>query len=116
MSLWERKGYVDKLDDIVNDYNNTYHSTIKMKSVDIKSSTYIDFFVENKEKDPNFEVGNNVRISKYKINFEKMLLSKLVWRSFCYKIKLKILFHGQMLLKYDISYEILLTFYEKEMQ
>ena len=34
--------YVDKLDDIVNKYNNTYHSTIKMKPVDVKSSTYID--------------------------------------------------------------------------
>ena len=34
--------YVDKLDDIVNKYNNTYHSTIKMKPVDIKSNTYID--------------------------------------------------------------------------
>ena len=39
--------YVDKLDDIVNVYNNTYHSTIKMKSIDIKSSTYIDFNVGN---------------------------------------------------------------------
>ena len=35
--------YIDKLDDMVNKYNNTYHSTIEMKSVDVKSSTYIDF-------------------------------------------------------------------------
>ena len=34
--------YIDKLDDIVNKYNNTYHSTIKMKLVDVKSSTYIN--------------------------------------------------------------------------
>ena len=34
--------YIDKLDDIVNKYKNTYHSTIKMKPVDVKSSTYID--------------------------------------------------------------------------
>ena len=34
--------YVDKLDDIVNKYNNTYHRTIKMKPVDVKPSTYID--------------------------------------------------------------------------
>ena len=33
--------YIDKLDDVVNKYNNTYHSTIKMKPVDVKSSTYI---------------------------------------------------------------------------
>ena len=34
--------YIDKLDNIVNKYNNTYHSTIKMKTFDVKSSTYID--------------------------------------------------------------------------
>ena len=33
--------YIDKLDDIVNKYNNTYHSTIKNKPVDVKSDTYI---------------------------------------------------------------------------
>ena len=31
--------YIDKLDDIVNKYNNTYHNAIKMKLVDVKSST-----------------------------------------------------------------------------
>ena len=35
--------YMDKLDDIVNKYNNTYHSTIKMKPVHVKPNTYIDF-------------------------------------------------------------------------
>ena len=35
--------YVDQLDDIVNKYNNTYHSRIKIKPVDVKSSKYIDF-------------------------------------------------------------------------
>ena len=39
--------YIDKLDDIVNKCNNTYHSTIKMKPVDVKLSTYIDFNKEN---------------------------------------------------------------------
>ena len=32
--------YIDKLDDIVNKYNNTYHITIKMKLVNVKSNTY----------------------------------------------------------------------------
>ena len=41
--------YIDKLDDIVNKYKNTYHRTIKIKPVDIKSSTYIDFNKENKD-------------------------------------------------------------------
>ena len=34
---------IDKLDDIVNEYNNTYHITNKMKPVDVKYNTYIDF-------------------------------------------------------------------------
>ena len=34
--------YIHKLDEIVNKYNNTYHSTIKMKPVDVKPSTYIE--------------------------------------------------------------------------
>ena len=41
--------YIDKLDDIVNKYKNTYHRTIKIKPVNIKSSTYIDFNKENKD-------------------------------------------------------------------
>ena len=35
--------YIDELDDIVNEYNNTYHRTIKMKPDDVKDNTYIDF-------------------------------------------------------------------------
>ena len=54
------------INQISNKYNNTYHGTIKMKSVDVKSSTYIDFDKENDKKDPKFEVGDHVRISKYK--------------------------------------------------
>ena len=57
--------YIDKLDDIVNKYNNTYHSTIKMKSVDVKSNTYINSSKEINDKDPKFKIGDIVRISKY---------------------------------------------------
>ena len=42
MTSISKNVYIDKLDDIVNKYNNTYHSTIKMKPVDVKSTTYID--------------------------------------------------------------------------
>ena len=62
---------IDKLSDIVNEYNNTYHSNIKMKPVDVKSSTYIDFDKEINDKDPEFKVGYHVRISKYKTIFAK---------------------------------------------
>ena len=39
MTSISKNVYIDKLDDIVNKYNNTYHSTIKMKPVDVKSNT-----------------------------------------------------------------------------
>ena len=54
----------DKLADIVNEYSNTFHKTIRVKPVDVNSSTYIDFGLENNEKHPKFEVGNHVRIPK----------------------------------------------------
>ena len=63
--------YIDKLDDIVGEYNNTYHRTIKMKPVDVKDNTYIDFKKEVNDKDPKFKVGDHVRISKYKNIFAK---------------------------------------------
>ena len=63
--------YIDKLDDIVGGYNNTYHRTIKMKHGDVKDDTYIDFKKEVNDKDPKFKVGNHVRISKYKNIFVK---------------------------------------------
>ena len=68
--------YINKLDDIVNEYNNTYHRTIKMKSVDVKDNTYIDstelHSVEmHSNKDPKLKVGDHVRISRYKSIFAK---------------------------------------------
>ena len=62
---------VDKLDVIVNKYNNTYHSTIKMKPVDVKSNTYIDSSKEINNKDPKFKISDIVRISKYKNIFAR---------------------------------------------
>ena len=58
--------YIDKLDDMVNKYNNTYHSTIKMKPVDVKFNTHIDSSKEINNKYPKFKVADIVRISKYK--------------------------------------------------
>ena len=63
--------YINKLDDIVNKYNNTYHNTIKMKPVDGKPSTYIDSSKEINNKDPKFKIGDIVRISKYENIFAK---------------------------------------------
>ena len=43
MTSISKNVYIDKLDDIVKKYNNTYHTSIKMKPVDVKDNTYIDF-------------------------------------------------------------------------
>ena len=63
--------YIDKLDDIVSKYNNTYHRTTKMEPVDVKSSKYIDFNKENNKEGPKYKVGDHVRISKCKNIFAK---------------------------------------------
>ena len=63
--------YIDKLDNIVNKYNNTYHRTIKMKPVDVKNNTYIDSNKEINDKDHLFKVSDRLRISKYKNVFAK---------------------------------------------
>ena len=66
MTSVSKNTYIDKLDDIVNEYNNTYHWTIKMKPVNDKDNTYIDSRKEINDNDPKFKVGDHVRISKYK--------------------------------------------------
>ena len=71
MTSVSRIVYIDKLDDIVDEYNNTYHRTIKMKPVDVKDNTYIDFEKVVNDKDPKCKVGDHVRISKYKNIFAK---------------------------------------------
>ena len=71
MTAVSKNVYIDKLDDIVNEYNNTYHRTIKMKPVGAKDDTYIDSSKEVNDKDSKFQVGDHVRISKYKNIFAK---------------------------------------------
>ena len=63
--------YIDKIDDIVNEYNNTYHRTNKMKPVDVKNNAHIEFSKEVNDKFPKFKVGDLVTISKYKNIFAK---------------------------------------------
>ena len=70
MTATGKNVYYDVLDDIVNKYDNTKHSTIKMKPTDVKNNkrVYID---EHNEKDSRFKVGDRVRISRYKNIFAK---------------------------------------------
>ena len=89
--------HIDKLDDIINEYNNKYHRTIKIKPVDVEDNTYIDSMELHPIKDPKFKVGDQVRISKYRNMFTKGY--KLNWSEEVFIIKkLKIQFHGHMLL------------------
>ena len=58
MTSISKNVYIDKLDDIVNEYNNKYNTSIKMKPVDVKDNTYIDFEKEINDKDPKLKVGD----------------------------------------------------------
>ena len=71
MTSISKNVYIDKLDDIVNEYNNTYHRAIKMKSINVKDNTYINIGKEVNDKDPKFKDSDHVRISKYKNIFAK---------------------------------------------
>ena len=71
MTAVSKNVYCDMLDDIVNKYNNTSHNTIEMKPIDVKSNSYAEYNVDSNAKDPKFEIGNCVRISKYKNVFTK---------------------------------------------
>ena len=52
MTSISKNVYIEKLDDIVDKYNNTYHRTIKMKPADVKLNTYIDFSKDINNKGP----------------------------------------------------------------
>ena len=60
MTLISKNVYIDKLDDIVNKYNNKKHRTIKMKPIDVKKDTYIAFDKKVNDKGPKFKVGDHV--------------------------------------------------------
>ena len=100
MTSISKRVYIDKLDDIVNKYNNAHLRTIKMKPVDVKSSTCIDSSKEIDNKDPKFKIGDIVRISKYK-DFVAKVKNIVRWTYVINDLK------GE---------EIVGTFYEKELQ
>ena len=71
MTSISKNVYIDKLDDIVNKYIDTYHSTIKLISANVKWSTYIDSSKEIDDQDSKYKIDYTVRISKYKNIFGK---------------------------------------------
>ena len=62
MNSTSKNVYVDKSDDIINKYNDTYHRTIKLKPIDVKDNAYINIDKEVNDKKPKFKAGDHVRI------------------------------------------------------
>ena len=115
MTTISKNVYIDKLDDIVNEYNNTYHKTIKIKPVDVKDNTCIDFEKEVSNKDTKFKIGDHVRISKYKNIFAKGYTPNWSEEVFVIK-KVKDTVPWTYVINDLNGNEIIGTFYEKELQ
>ena len=109
MTSISKNVYIDKLDDIVDEYNN--NRSIKMKPVDVKDDKYIDF-EKDVNKDPKFKVGDYVRISNIKIFLLKDTC-QISRKKFLLVVKLKILYHGHMLLMISMVKKLLLHFMKK---
>ena len=107
--------YIDKLDAIVNEYNNTYHRTIKIKPIDVKGNTYNNIRKEVNDKDPKFKFEDHVRISKYKNIFAKGYTPN--WSEEIFVIKgIKNTVPWTYIINDLNGEEIIGTFYEKELQ
>ena len=120
MTSISKNVYIDKLDDIVNEYNNTYYRTIKMKPVDVKDNIYIDstkFHSDKKvhNKDRKFKVGDHVKISKYKSIFAKGYTPNWYEEIFVIK-KVENTVPWTYVINDLNGDEIIETFYEKELQ
>ena len=115
MTSISKNVYIDKLDDIVHKYNNEKHRAIKMKPINVKDNTYIDFGKEANDNDPKFKVGDHVRISKYKNIFAKGYNPN--WSEEVFVIKeIKNTVPWTYVINDLNGEEITGTFYEKELQ
>ena len=115
MTAISKNVYINKLDDIVDGYNNTYHRAIKMKPVDVKDNTNIDFEKEVNNKDPKFKTGDQLRISKYKNIFGKGYTPDWSEEDFIIK-KVKKTVRWTYAINDLKGEEIIGTFYEKELE
>ena len=115
MTLVSKNVYIDKLKNIVDEYNNTYHRTIKMKPIDFEDNAYIDFKKEFNDKAPKFKAGDHVRISKYKKIFTKGYTPNCSEEVFIIK-KVKITVPWTNVINDLNGEETIGTFYEKELQ
>ena len=115
MTSVSKNVYIDKLDYIVKEYNNTYHTSIKMKPADVKDNTYINFKNESNDKNPKFKVGDHVRISEYKNIFAKGYMPNWSEEIFIVK-KIKNTVPWTYVINDLNGEEITGTFYENELQ
>ena len=115
MTSISKNVYIDKLHDIVDEYNNIYHTTIKMKPIDVNDNTYINADKEINNKDPKFKVGDHVRISKYKNIFAKGYMPNWSEEVFVIK-KVKNTVPWTYVINDLNGEEITGIFYEKELQ
>ena len=116
MTSISKNVFNNKLDDIVNEYNNAYHRTIKMKPVDVKDNAYVDSMeLRPNNKYPKFKVGDHVRISKYENIFAKGYTPNWSEEDFVIK-KVKNTIPWTYVINDLNGNEIIGTFYEKELQ
>ena len=115
MTSVSKNVYIDKLDDIVGESNNTHHKTIKMNPADVEDNTYINFNKEVNDKDPKIKAGDHVRISKYKNIFSKGYTPN--WSEEVFVVsKIKNTVPWTYVINDLNGEEITGTFYEKELQ
>ena len=107
--------YFDILNDIVDEYNNAYHKTIKMKIIDVKNNYSAKYNEESNEKDPKFKVNDHIRISKYKNIFAKGYAPNWSEEIFVVK-KMKNTVPWTYVISNLNGEEIVGSFYEKELQ
>ena len=115
MTANSKNVYFDVLNDIVAEYNNTYHKTIKMKPIDIGDVSFAEYNEEFNEKGPKFKVGDHVRISKHKNVFAKGYTPNWSEEIFVIK-KIKNTVPWTYVISDLNGEEILGSFYEKELQ
>ena len=115
MTATGKNVYYDVLDDVVNKHNNTKHSTIKMKPIDVKDNNKRVYIDEHNEKDSRFKVGDRVRISKFKDIFAKGYTPN--WSTEIFIVdKINDTVPYTYNLKYLNDEEIIGSFYDRELQ
>ena len=112
MSSLSKTVFIDKLGDVVNKYNNTYHSTMKMKPSDVKSNTNIDSSKKINDKNLNLKLVILLEYQNITI-FWQMVTLQIDLKTFLWSQNLKILWH---FINYLNGREIVGNFHEKVLQ